>query len=340
MNSFDTEVSPQVNRGRITIYDVAERAGVSISTVSLAINSPHRVREDTRGRVIAAAGALGYRSGATANGANAGVRVAVAAPFSSYPSYFRRFAGMLADVRNTAVELTVHDLGSAAAAASPLLDALPARRGVDGLIVMGVPLGSAALRASRDAAVPLVFVDVQRARTSRSDVPTVLVDDREGGRLVGTHLGSLGHTRTVFLHEPQASGAYVSAGMLRAAGLAESVDIVDAPVPSDRALAETLESTLRGRRGTPTAIVANHDDLAARACRVLAAFGVRIPDDVAVVGFDDGPLAAALDLTTVAQPFEETGRAALGLVLGEISGTSRSVRRIVLQPSLVVRGST
>ncbi len=324
--------------GRITIYDVAERAGVSISTVSLAINAPHRVREDTRRRVIAAAGALGYRSGATTNGANAGVRVAVAAPFSSYPSYFRRFAGMLADVRNTAVELTVHDLDSAAAAASPLLDALPARRGVDGLIVMGVPLGSAALRASRDAAMPLVFVDVQRAKTSRRDVPTVLVDDREGGRLVGAHLSSQGHTRAVFLHEPQASGAYISAGMLRAAGLTESVDVVDAPVPSDRALVETLESTLRGR-GAPTAVVANHDDLASRACRVLAAIGVRVPDDVAVVGFDDGPLAAGLDLTTVAQPFEETGRAALGLVLSEISGASRSVRRIVLQPSLVIRRS-
>lgn len=324
--------------GRITIYDVAARAGVSISTVSLAINAPHRVREDTRRRVITAAGALGYRSGATTNGSNGGVRVAVAAPFSSYPSYFRRFAGMLAGARNTAVELTVHDLDSAAAATSPLLDALPARRGVDGLIVMGVPLGSAALRASREAAVPLVFVDVRRARDPRMDVPTVLVDDREGGRLVGTHLSSRGHTHAVFLHEPQASGAYISAGMLRAAGLGESVEVIDASVPSDRTLAETLERPFRGT-GAPTAIVANHDDLASRACRALAGLGIRVPDDVAVVGFDDGPLAAGLDLTTIAQPFEETGRAALDLVLGEISGASRSVRRIVLQPSLIVRGS-
>ena len=80
---------------RVTIYDVAERAGVSISTVSLAINSPHRVREATRARVLAAAGALGYRTGPPSPQGRAGIRIAVAAPFGSYPTYLRRLTGML-----------------------------------------------------------------------------------------------------------------------------------------------------------------------------------------------------------------------------------------------------
>ncbi|WP_092505823.1 LacI family DNA-binding transcriptional regulator [Agrococcus jejuensis] len=325
---------------KVTIYTVAEKAGVSISTVSLAINAPHRVSDATRARVVAAAGALGYRTGGRdRTGPTAGTRVAVAAPFSSYATYFRRFSGMLVRARETAIDLTAHDLDSAASAAAPLLDALPARRGIDGLIVMGVPLGSAALRASREAALPLVLIDVLRARPVGDDVPVVLVDDEEGGRLAGAHLSERGHERVLFLGEPQRSEDYISAGMLRIRGLSEHVDVE--VVRCDPAADPTpvLLDALRGSRA-PTAIVANHDEFAARAYRGLSARGLSVPDDVAIVGYDDGPLAAGMGLTTIRQPLEETGRAALDLLLGAIAGTGAAVRRVDLVPSLVVREST
>ena len=107
---------------KVTIYDVAERAGVSISTVSLAINAPHRVSESTRARVVAAAGSLGYRAAAGGRRSPGGLRITVAAPFRTYSTYFRRFAGMLVRARETEIELTVHDLESAASVTSPLLD--------------------------------------------------------------------------------------------------------------------------------------------------------------------------------------------------------------------------
>ncbi|MFS0894232.1 LacI family DNA-binding transcriptional regulator [Microbacterium sp. 179-I 3D3 NHS] len=326
-------------QSKVTIYSVAERAGVSISTVSLAVNAPHRVSESTRARVTAAAGALGYRLGAPAGRDTAGTRITVAAPFSTYSTYFRRFAGMLSRARDTAVELTAHDLDSAASASAPLLDALPARRGVDGLIVMGVPLGTAATRASRESALPLVLIDVRRARPVGHEAPVVLVDDKEGGRLVGEHLRERGHRRVVYLGEPQLSQDYISAGMLRMEGLSEFVefDRVTCPLGADptRALKAALSAP-----DAPTAIVANHDELASRAWRSVTSLGLSVPDDVAIVGFDDGPLADGLGLTTVRQPFEESGRAALELVLGLTAGTSAPVRRIDLVPSLVVRGST
>ena len=90
----------------------------------------------------------------------------------------------------------------------------------------------------------------------------------------------------------------------------------------------------------PTAIMANHDELASRAWRGLAASGLSVPDDVAIVGFDDGPLADGLGLTTVRQPFEESGRVALDLLLGIVAGIAGPVRRVDLMPSLVVRSST
>lgn len=325
--------------GKVTIYNVAERAGVSISTVSLAINAPHRVSERTRARVVAAAGALGYRTGAAGPRSSGGTRIAVAAPFTTYATYFRRFSGMLARAHETAIELTAHDLASAASADAPLLDALPARRGIDGLIVMGVPLGSAALRASREAALPLVFIDVRRARPVGDDVPVVLVDDEAGGFLAGEHLRERGHERVVFLGEPQASQDYISAGMLRMRGLREHVSgqLVTCPLEQDPTPA--LLAALSGPHA-PTAIVANHDDFASRAWRGLTSHGVRVPDDVAIVGYDDGPIAEVLGLTTVRQPFEESGRVALDLLLGAIASTGAAVRRVDLTPSLVVRSST
>jgi LacI family transcriptional regulator len=263
----------------------------------------------------------------------------VAAPFSTYSTYFRRFAGMLVRARETAIDLTAHDLESAASVRAPLLDALPARRGIEGLIVMGVPLGSAAMRASREAALPLVLIDVRRARPVGDDAPVVLMDDEAGGRLAGEHLRERGHRRVIYLGEPQLSRDYVSAGMLRMQGLAEHVAITQVTCPLDVDPTPALLAALSGP-DAPTAIMANHDELAARAWRGLAMSGLSVPDDVAIVGFDDGPLADGLGLTTVRQPFEESGRVALDLVLGIAAGIDVPVRRVDLVPSLVVRSST
>lgn len=325
--------------GKVTIYTVAERAGVSISTVSLVINAPHRVNEQTRARVIAAAGALGYRAGSSAGRSAGGTRIAVAAPFSTYSTYFRRFSGMLVRARETAIELTAHDLESAASVDSPLLDALPVRRGIEGLIVMGVPLGTAAMRASREAALPLVLIDVRRARPVGDDAPVVLLDDEAGGRMIGEHLRERGHRRVIYLGEPQLSEDYISAGMLRMRGLSEYVAIEQVRSPLETDPTPALLRSLSGA-DAPTAVMANHDELASRAWRGLRQAGYSVPDDVAIVGFDDGPLADGLGLTTVRQPFEESGRVALDLLLGIAAGNAGPVRRVDLLPSLVVRSST
>jgi LacI family transcriptional regulator len=127
--------------------------------------------------------------------------------------------------------------------------------------------------------------------------------------------------------------------MLRMQGLSEYVTIEQVRSPLDADPTPALRRALSGRNA-PTAIMANHDELASRAWRGLARSGLSIPDDVAIMGFDDGPLADGLGLTTVRQPFEESGRVALDLLLGIAAGDAGPVRRVDLMPSLVVRSST
>ncbi|GAA3670942.1 LacI family DNA-binding transcriptional regulator [Microbacterium marinilacus] len=324
---------------RVTIYDVAERAGVSISTVSLAVNSPHRVRESTRAQVLAAAGALGYRTEQAPPQRRAGTRIAVAAPFSSYPTYLRRLTGMLTRTRNTAIEIVAHDLESAARSVAPLLDALPARRGMDGLIVMGVPLSGAALRASRESRLPVVLIDVRGADRPSSAPSAVLVDDLAGGRAIGRHLCERGHRRAIFLHEPQMSGDYLSAAMVRVAGIQEFVDVVDTVCPPSAAPGDVASAALRAHPSA-TAVVAHHDGLAARVWQHFRASGRSREEGVALVGYDDGTVAETIGLTTVRQPFEESGAAALRLMIDEIAVGGGTPQTVTLEPELIIRAST
>lgn len=325
---------------KVTIYTVAERAGVSISTVSLALNAPHRVAEQTRSRIIETAALLGYRTarerGTTESGA---LRVVVAAPFSSYPSYYRRLNGMLTHAGRANVELLVHDLGSAASAQAPLLDALPIRRGVDGVIVMGVPPGGAALRAGKNARLPIVLVDVRRANTQLDDLPTILVDDEKGGQIAGQHLAEKGHRTAIFLHEKQRSNDYLSAGMLRAEGAARHITLIPVGVDTLHTLGSTIRDALHAHPDT-TAIFANHDLIAGAAFRELAALGRRIPQDTSVIGYDDGDIAEMLGLTTIRQPFEASGRVALEVLLESLGGTDTRGNRHLLTPELVTRTSS
>ena len=326
---------------KATIYAVAKRAGVSISTVSLAINQPQRVNEATRRAVIAAATELGYRGGAAASGAQ---RIAVAAPFSSYASYYRRLSGIMERAAMDSVEIVVHDLPSAAGSDSPVLDALPMRAGIDGIIVMGVPLSPAALESKALPGPPVVLVDVPDGAQRRLGLPSVLIDDERGGELIARHLAELGHERVVFLHEPQRSEEYVSAGMLRARGLGHLLSVSEAVADvAATDLVEAVGAALeRAFRADPeaTAVVANHDELAAAAHRAFRVTGAHLPEERSLVGYDDGPLASALDLTTVRQPFEESGYAALDLLLGRLSGEHARVSSVQLAPDLVVRGTT
>ncbi len=316
--------------GRATITQVAKRAGVSVSTVSLAINHPHRVNEVTRRAIIAVAVEMGYRGAQVATGR----RIAVAAPFSSYPSYYTRLTGILAANASIGAHIIVHDLPSTAAEDAPVLDTLPVKADLDGIIVMGAPLSPHATESPALPGPPVVLVDVPDNTQRHPDIPTVLIDDHRGGALLGEHLARLGHTRVAFLHEEQRSPDYLSAGMLRARGIAEHVECVSVPVRT----ADDLPSIVADVHRDPsiTAMAANHDDLAASIAATPAHQDAPLP----LTGYDGSAVAAAWGLTTVWQPFEESVRAAFGLLMQVLEGEHTSLSVMSLAPRLVVDRST
>ncbi|MGW6282059.1 LacI family DNA-binding transcriptional regulator [Kribbella sp. NPDC055071] len=328
----------------VTIYHVAERAGVSITTVSNALNRPDRVGAATLARVMAVIDELGFTpKEAAVSRARKGVgRIGVLAPFTSYASYRSRLVGVLEACDGQAIEVVLFDQQSVAEASSPLLGSLPVTGRLDGVLIMGLPLKDAMARRLAQRQLATVLVD-----SAHPDLSSVNVDDEAGGYLVGKYLVDQGHRTFAYVSERQKSATFESPGILRMRGLQRA--LADAGLaPGAMKHVITSHDVDGGRRAAaemiasdtlPDAVLAHFDDIAAGLVSGLRAKGVEVPGDVAVIGYDGTELADAMDLTTVHQPFVESGRIGCGLLLDQLNGKSRGVQHVMLPAQLIVRST-
>lgn len=326
-----------------TIYDVAERAGVSISTVSLALNAPRRVKAQTLDRVLAAIDELKFvpKSEAVTRARRGVGRIGVIAPFTTYPSFARRLNGVLKATRDHSCEVVVYDQESAATSA---LASLPLTQRLDGLIVMSVPFGDDIADRLVDQNVGTVLVELERPGFS-----SVTIDDVTGGRMAAKLLLDRGHSRFAFLGERQRQAYdHVLQSDARLNGFREElaktgVDLPDANVrrvDHNIAAAFAAADELLNLDETPTAIFAHDDILAAAIIRTARKRGLTIPGDLAVIGFDDSDIAEHLGLTSIRQPLEESGQVATETLLGELSNPNRSLQHVTLKLTLIERETT
>lgn len=339
------ESRPPARAGKVTIYDVAARAGVSITTVSHTLNRPHKVSPATRRRVLDSIDELEFvpKETAVSRARKALGRIGVIAPFTSYPSYGQRLLGVLEGSAAAAVDIVVFDHGSVAEAESPLLSSLPMTGRLDGLLIMGIPLDDGMADRLRRRKLATVLVDSDHA-----SFDTVNVDDDLGGYLLARHLIDRGHRRFAFVSEAQASVDYVSAGHKRLIGIMRALK--EAGIGRDAINWVVTDNDVGGGRNAagellalsprPTAVLAVHDDLAAGVLAGLRDAEVPVPSEMAVVGYDGGQLAEALDLTTVVQPFAETGRLGVALLLAAVAGRAATVQHVLLSPELVAGRTT
>jgi DNA-binding LacI/PurR family transcriptional regulator len=321
-----------------SIHDVAAVANVSVATVSRSFTAPHTVRESTRARVLAAAGALGYEPNRAARGLITGRtgNVGVIVPDVGNPYFQAVLKGAQARAREADYAVFVADGQEDAAEEEALIRAMGKQ--VDGIVLCSSRLAPATL-ARLEPTPTLVLVN--RLVPGR---PSVVVDSAGGMRQAMRHLADLGHVRCAFVAGPRRSwsdrerrrGLHAGA---RAAG-AEIVTIGPV-VPQFASGAAAADRVLESGA---TAVLAYNDLVAVGILSRLTELGVHVPNELSVVGFDDIPLAAMVTppLTTVTAPTELAGRAAVEALLDRLErGDAAPLAAVKRLPTtLVVRGST
>jgi DNA-binding LacI/PurR family transcriptional regulator len=330
-------VSRSANRP--TIIDVAAAAGVSKSLVSLVLRGTSSVSAEKRQLVLKAAAELGYRPNAAARSLVQQRSHLLGVVLSDLHNPF--FAEVLDGVQAQAGlhgYSTIMSLVDSTGPERAALDRLLELR-VDGLILASPMLDLQTINAAA-AEAPLVMV-ARRARISSID--SVANDDVSGARLVVEHLAQLGHEKIAHIDGGGGAGAaerrrgYQKA--MDSSGLAQFARSVPGAYSDDGGRQGVAALFTSGEQ--PTAIFAANDIAALGVMTALSERGLRVPDDVSVVGYDNTALAAAsqISLTTVDQPRPDMGRTAVSLVLERLGGRE-TARNVVIPPRLVVRGTT
>lgn len=333
-----------------TIHEVAKEAGVSIATVSYVLNGTRRVAEETRQRVLDAVQRLGYRPNVTARNLQAGATRLFGYTWRPSP----------ADAFNPVLDRFLHALAEAAAQRGYRVLTFPTASleqelatyeelmlvgQVDGFVLSNTDLDDPRVRALLDAGFP--FVAFGRANPGW-DFPWADVDGTAGMAQAVDHLIAQGHRRIACLAWPEASltGQYRLDGYLRslaAAGLEVAPEWIVRGENSYEAAYRAARQLLAlppDRR--PTAIVAMTDLMAMAVLNAGWDAGCQVGRDLAVVGFDDAPVAPFLrpSLSSVRQPIAEVGGRLADMLADLLAGRPIAQPQALLQPELVVRESS
>lgn len=335
---------------RPRIDDVARRAGVSKTAVSFAFNQPEHLNSVTRDRILAAASELGYRPSPIAQrlARRRTDQIGLVVPQSTHDIFANPFLpelvrgiGDVCDAEGIAVVIVPPVGGSIARAVDAAL--------VDGLILLGLVTTHPDLDEVRRAGIPLVGLDTE----DLAGYDVIGIDDAQGARRAAEHLHGLGHrdVAVVLIAEhpdsPVDERSGISARRLRGVrdgfgdGDRVRLRILSTPVSEEGGRAAF--AALNGDGELPTAVLTMSDVTAIGLMGAALDAGLRIPDDLSIVGFDDIPAASWTTprLTTVHQPIREKGRQAAHRLISAIrTGSDHTPVVEQLPTRLVVRGSS
>ncbi len=324
-----------------TIIQVAERAGVSKSLVSLALRGAPNVSEASRQAILRAAADLGYRPNAAARSLVSRRTFTLGVMVSDLSNPF--FTEVVEGIEEAALDAEYRSLINTgrrlAARESIALDTLLELR-TDGLILAGTVVSDEEIETA-GGSVPTVLA----SRTIRSQVvDNVVNDDRLGAMMAVEHLVGLGHRHIAHITGGSGAGAqrrlrgYTEA--MKRHGLGKEIKVAEGSYTESggaEGARQLLSATI-----LPTAIFAPNDLAALGALHAIESAGLSVPDDVSLVGYDDIALAAYqhINLTTIHQPQREMGRRAVELLVERIESGRTTPQRIVIKPKLVVRATT
>jgi DNA-binding LacI/PurR family transcriptional regulator len=331
-----------------SIKDVARSVGVSTATVSRALRGLPRVSDATRVRVLKAAADLDYVASPSAAGLASGQTraVGVIVPFVTRWFYASVVQGAEELLREAGYDLLLYNLGGDMEARHRVFRTHLLRKRVDAVLVLSLTPTDEEVDALTGLDRPVAVVGATVDGWS-----SVRIDDAETACIAMRHLIGLGHRRIGYVGGSLESQLDFAAPLDRLTGYREA--LAEAGLPWDPALEVVGDFTVRsGLAATlllleleprPTAIFAASDEMAVGAVHAVRQAGLRVPEDVSVIGIDDHEMAEFFELTTVAQPVHEQGRLAATLLLAALDGDARRPvhpSAITVPTRLVVRHTT
>lgn len=327
-----------------TIYDVAKKAGVSPSTVSRVLNEPSRVHIEKRKLVLDAIHELNFvpKADAVALARKQYKKIGVIAPFFTQPSFMQRLRGISAVLSGHHYELVVYAIESTKEL-DEYVDMLASSKRVDGLIVLCLNMSETSMGTLKHSGIPVCFVE--------ADVPcfdSVVVDNYKGGWLAAEFLWNRGYRKPSFIGEASQRDFAVPATDFRLAGFKDyfAKQLID--VKADNIwLGEFLEEKVDfgvdqiiKSKNRPDCVFTSSDMIAIRVMRHAAQQGLAIPQDIGLVGFDDLDIAEYLNLSTISQSLDESGRLAAEMILDRLREPKREIRKIFVPLRIIERDNT
>lgn len=328
-----------------TIYDVAKLAGVSIATISRVLNSPDKVNSETHKQVMSAIDRLGFvpKAEARARAMQGTGRIGVLTPFFTAPSFVQRLRGVASALSKANYELVIYPVDSLDHLQG-YLSSIPLMKNVDGLIIMSLAIEDTDAKRLSANGMETVLIEYKHRGMN-----SILIDDQHGGSLVAEHLIKKGHKTFAFVGDiespekfsihPVRSRLMGFKQTLQDAGLTLSKSYIRSS-PDTQIESRQVANELLQLPKPPTAIFAASDFQALAVMKVARQLGIKIPDDVAIVGFDDIDVAEHVDLTTISQHLDESGRLAAEILLSRISEGSRPLQHVNLPLNLIARATS
>ena len=327
------------------VVEIAEKAGVSPATVSRALRGLHHVDERTRARIVEVAMQLKYplrpdlipfELVARTN------RIGVIAPYISRWYFAEAINGIEQSLREAGIDLLLYNF-SQVEARQRIFQHKQLRGKVDALIVISMPPTDEEFTSLLSLGIPITTLGfIQEGCTS------VAIDDVYGGYVATKHLADLGHRKIAVLSGQRETAYNFDVSDNRTKGYIQALNEVGVDWDPDLEIrgdfniytAEIAMSAFLGRKNLPTAIFCHSDEMAFGAMKAIRSKGLRVPEDISVIGFDDHQVAQYVGLTTVSQPPQFEGQVAAAATISEVANPEIERRNILVPLSLVVRDTT
>jgi DNA-binding LacI/PurR family transcriptional regulator len=336
-----------VPKKSVTIRDVARRAGVSVATASRALNGKSVVSPRTRDRILGVMEELGFSPSPAARRLSLGrtLTVGVVVSFLTRPQAAERLRGVDAVLADSEFDLVIYNVESVQKR-DHYLDTLAQSQRADGLLVMSLPPRADVAPSLAQAHVPVVFIDVHTPAVAQ--MPRVIGDDVRGAAMAARHLLDLGHRDIGFIGDAIEDPFGFTSSRDREQGLRQELASAGVHIPGrwvghgahGRYEARDLARRMLTDDQRPTAIFSASDTQALGVIAAARDLGLRVPDDLSVIGYDDIEAADYVGLTTIRQQLFESGRRGAEILLSEIEGRSEQPPVAQLAPELVVRATT